>query len=122
MLTTDENKRQGGKGPEFNSISYHGKAGQNEWAVKIFSEEKVSDEWLEKIFPGSVTWVFRKEVSCSSLVFVDIRLRILIKWDAYPELPPTDSFPPVKLDTGFYYVNAFEPYVSFSFLQHIHQL
>ncbi|KAG9223147.1 hypothetical protein PLEOSDRAFT_1111305 [Pleurotus ostreatus PC15] len=94
MLTTDENRRQGGRGPEFNSISYHGKAGENEWAVKIFSKERVSDEWLERIFPGSVTWVFRKE------------------WDAYPELPPTDSFPPVKLDTGFYYVNAFEPLMS----------
>ncbi len=67
MLTTDEKKRQGGKGPEFNSISYHGKAGENEWAVKIFSEERVSDEWLERMFPGSVTWVFRKEVSGSSV-------------------------------------------------------
>jgi Prenylcysteine lyase len=33
------------------------------------------------------------------------------QWQAYPKLPPTTSFPPVKLDEGFYYVNAFEPYV-----------
>lgn len=26
-------------------------------------------------------------------------------------LLPTSEFPPVKLDQGFYYVNAFEPYV-----------
>ena len=47
----------------------------------------------------------------------------MTKWDAYPELPPTDSFPPVKLDTGFYYVNAFEPYVfSFTVLQRTDEL
>ena len=32
------------------------------------------------------------------------------EWDAYPVLPPTDTFPPIKLAKGFYYVNAFEPY------------
>lgn len=42
------------------------------------------------------------------------RLRIFLaqtlrQWDAYPVLPPTANFPPVKLDQGFYYVNAFEP-------------
>ena len=34
---------------------------------------------------------------------------INIKWDAYPELPPTAKFPPIKLDDGLFYVNAFEP-------------
>ena len=34
------------------------------------------------------------------------------QWDAYPKLPPTESFPAVKLDKGLYYVNAFEPCVS----------
>jgi hypothetical protein len=38
-----------------------------------------------------------------------------IQWKAYPKLPPTPVFPPVKLDHGFYYVNSFEPYV-FSYL------
>lgn len=33
------------------------------------------------------------------------------QFDAYPVLPPTTTFPPVKLDEGLYYVNAFEPYV-----------
>jgi prenylcysteine oxidase / farnesylcysteine lyase len=32
-----------------------------------------------------------------------------MKWHAYPVLPPTTKFPPVKLDDGLFYVNAFEP-------------
>jgi len=43
---------------------------------------------------GQVGWVFRKE------------------WDAYPQLPPTTTFPPIRLDEGLYYVNAFEPFIS----------
>ncbi|THH01023.1 hypothetical protein EW026_g1609 [Hermanssonia centrifuga] len=34
------------------------------------------------------------------------------EWDAYPVLPPAKEFPPVKLGKGFYYVNAFEPFIS----------
>ena len=34
------------------------------------------------------------------------------QWDAYPVLPPTNSFPPIKLEKGLYYVNAFEPFIS----------
>jgi prenylcysteine oxidase/farnesylcysteine lyase len=93
MLTTYDGVRNGGKEPEFNSLSYHGAVREGEWAVKIFSKEKISDEWLKSMF-GQVGWVHRKE------------------WDAYPKLPPTTSFPPVKLDQGFYYVNAFEPFIS----------
>lgn len=64
----------GGVKPEFNSISYHGKVRKfeqgaaedaitdPEWAVKIFSEERISDEWLETVF-GNVGWVHRKLVS-----------------------------------------------------------
>ena len=37
---------------------------------------------------------------------------MLRQWDAYPVLPPTSKFPPVKIDQGFYYVNAFEPSVT----------
>lgn len=59
--------------PEFNSISYHGKvrkvdgAAENavtdpESTVKIFSKERVSDEWLETVF-GNVSWVYRKLVN-----------------------------------------------------------
>jgi len=94
MVTTYEGVRNGGKEPEFNSISYHGLVREGEWAAKIFSKERLSDEWLDDVFNGQVGWVHRKE------------------WDAYPELPPTTSFPPVKLDQGFYYVNAFEPFIS----------
>jgi hypothetical protein len=96
---------------EFNSLTYHGivttrevhRPGRTvdwipEYVVKIFSKEPVSDVWLERMFgwtgePGGVGWVRRKE------------------WDAYPHLPPTTAFPPVRIDDGFYYVNAFEPYV-----------
>jgi prenylcysteine oxidase/farnesylcysteine lyase len=62
--------------------------------VKIFSEAPVEDKWLQSLFNGQVGWVHRAE------------------FDAYPKLPPTSIFPPVKLDTGFYYVNAFEPFIS----------
>lgn len=97
VLTTYEGVRNGGKVPEFNSLSYHGYITKDvpgtpdQRVVKIFSKERVSDEWLAKIFKDEVGWVYRKE------------------WDAYPHLPPTKTFPPVKLANGFYYVNAFEP-------------
>jgi len=134
ILTTYDGGRAGGFEPEFNSLSYHGPLrktvvpeeaseqieevtqaddtehgteeeqaleveatesaeAQPEWAVKIFSKDHMSDEWLKTVF-GQVGWVYRKE------------------WDAYPKLPPTASFPPVKLDQGFYYVNSFEPFIS----------
>ncbi|KAL4068392.1 Prenylcysteine lyase-domain-containing protein [Scleroderma yunnanense] len=101
ILTTYEGARAGGVEPEFNSISYHGRVDRSsdsddqdpEFRVKIFSKERISDGWLEKVF-GTVGWIYRKE------------------WDAYPVLPPTTKFPPVKLDQGFYYVNAFEPFIS----------
>ncbi|KAF6766488.1 Prenylcysteine lyase-domain-containing protein [Ephemerocybe angulata] len=94
VLTSRAGARKGGKEPEFNSLSYHGPIRDGEWTVKIFSMQTVTDEWLEKLFSGSVGWVYRKE------------------WKAYPKLPPTTTFPPVKLDNGFYYVNSFEPFIS----------
>ncbi|KAI0035282.1 FAD/NAD-P-binding domain-containing protein [Vararia minispora EC-137] len=89
------------RGAEFNSLSYHGrlKSATGEpiepaqWLVKIFSMQRVSDEWLEDMF-GKPGWVLRKE------------------WEPYPVLPPTNIFPPVKLDEGLYYINAFEPLIS----------
>ncbi|KAG2753348.1 FAD/NAD(P)-binding domain-containing protein [Suillus brevipes Sb2] len=104
ILSTYESARAGGVEPEFNSISYHGKVRKLDGAagdavtdpestVKIFSEERITDEWLETVF-GNVSWVYRK------------------LWQAYPVLLPTSEFPPVKLDQGFYYVNAFEPFIS----------
>ncbi|GJE94006.1 FAD/NAD(P)-binding domain-containing protein [Phanerochaete sordida] len=92
--------------PDFNSLSYHGKIltrdgvpanssddGGEEWSVKIFSTQRLEDSWLRRAF-GKIGWVYRKE------------------WDAYPVLPPTTSFPPIKLEKGLYYVNAFEPFIS----------
>lgn len=61
MLTTT----LGGKhAPEFNSLSYHGLVREGEWAVKIFSAQRISDEWLGNMFQGKVGWVYRKEVGC----------------------------------------------------------
>ncbi|OCH92435.1 FAD/NAD(P)-binding domain-containing protein [Obba rivulosa] len=105
VLTTWDGVRQGGLKPEFNSLTYHGlirdKDGEvveselgKEWVVKIFSEQRIEDAWLEQVFTGKVGWVHRKE------------------WDAYPVLPPTTSFPPIRLAQGLYYVNAFEPFIS----------
>ncbi|KAF8973540.1 Prenylcysteine lyase-domain-containing protein [Flammula alnicola] len=94
VLTTYQGGREGHTKPEFNSLSYHGLIRDGEWAVKIFSKKELSDEWLNNMFQGQVGWVHRKE------------------WDAYPKLPPTSQFPPVKLDRGFYYVNSFEPFIS----------
>ncbi|KAH9982199.1 Prenylcysteine lyase-domain-containing protein [Lactifluus volemus] len=96
ILTSSEGARQGGNASEFNSVTYHGHAKKDtqmskEWIVKIFSMERISDEWLENMFQSQIGWVFRKE------------------WDSYPVLPPTDKFPPIKLDEGLFYVNAFEP-------------
>ncbi|KAI0828535.1 Prenylcysteine lyase-domain-containing protein [Trametes gibbosa] len=107
LLTTYEGVRQKGLvEPEFNSLTYHGPVrgkngearlntfGDKEWVVKIFSKSRLEEAWLEQMFEGNVGWVLRKE------------------WDAYPVLPPTTVFPPVKLAEGFYYVNAFEPLIS----------
>lgn len=67
LLTTSAGAKAGGKEPEFNSLSYHKKIrdepGKEEWAVKIFSKEAITDEWLETVFgEGKVGWVYRKVV------------------------------------------------------------
>jgi prenylcysteine oxidase / farnesylcysteine lyase len=64
VLTTYEGARLGGPEPEFNSLTYHGEVapGRGEWVVKIFSDHRLSDEWLEEVFDGNVGWVHRKEV------------------------------------------------------------
>ncbi|KAJ7071486.1 Prenylcysteine lyase-domain-containing protein [Mycena amicta] len=94
LLTTYEGARHGGKDPEFNSLSYHGKISDNEWVVKIFSKSRITDDWLNKMFAGQVGWVHRKE------------------WDAYPVLAPTTTFPDIKLAAGLYYANSFESFIS----------
>jgi prenylcysteine oxidase/farnesylcysteine lyase len=73
ILTSLDGFRRGGKAPEFNSLSYHGKVKfaknethdrreTSEWVVKIFSMERISDEWLAAMFQNQVGWVNRKEV------------------------------------------------------------
>jgi len=105
ILTSLDGVRRGGKAPEFLSLSYLGQVKfakdephdgreTGERVVKIFSMERISDDWLAAMFQNQVGWVLRKE------------------WDAYPVLPPTTKFPPIKLDDGLYYVNAFEPFIS----------
>lgn len=90
VLTSYENARNGGKEPEFNSLSYHGKivkkakegeepapetenveteSQKEEWVVKIFSKVEVEDAWLRNIF-GEVGWVNRRVVSPSLLCSV----------------------------------------------------
>jgi prenylcysteine oxidase/farnesylcysteine lyase len=82
VLTTFEGARQGGRAPEFNSVSYLRKAqptndgihdGQeaDEWVVKIFSMERISDEWLATMFQNQVGWVLRKEVCpCEPVLYM----------------------------------------------------
>lgn len=67
ILTTNQGKRAGGTGPEFNSLSYHGLIREGEWAVKIFSDHELSDTWLNEMFQDKIGWVYRKEVS--SIIF-----------------------------------------------------
>lgn len=62
ILTSRANARKGGKEPEFNSLSYHGAIREGEWAVKLFSDAPLTDEWLGTVFAGAVGWVHRKEV------------------------------------------------------------
>ena len=71
ILTTDQGKRAGGVGPEFNSLSYHGLIREGEWAVKIFSDHELSDEWLNEMFEDKIGWIYRKEVSFIILAFSD---------------------------------------------------
>lgn len=117
ILTISRGVESGGVESEFNSLSYHGRvrkmnetghwSDQEEWKVKIFSKQRISDEWLSKAF-DHVGWVYRKEVSVYA-PFICFLCSNVYQWDAYPVLPSTARFPPVKIDQGFYYVNAFEP-------------
>ena len=36
--------------------------GRKEEVVKIFSKQRVDDEWLPNVFEGKVDWVLMKEV------------------------------------------------------------
>lgn len=77
ILTTSEGVLAGGLEPEFNSLSYHSHTrkmnetghfnDQEEWNVKIFSKQRISDEWLSEVF-DHVSWVYRKEVRLYALL------------------------------------------------------
>jgi len=56
--------------PEFNSLAYNRRVGEDEYAFKIFSDKEMSDEWLEKVFPGGIKWVYRKLVSCGVVLYL----------------------------------------------------
>ncbi|PWY98415.1 hypothetical protein BCV70DRAFT_212782 [Testicularia cyperi] len=66
-----------------------------EHVVKIFSNEAVSDELLDRLFGSeTITWLRRHE------------------WDSYPLLEPTTHFPNIQVDENLYYSNAMESLVS----------
>jgi prenylcysteine oxidase/farnesylcysteine lyase len=71
LLTTKNSAAQ----PEFNSLSYHGLIREGEWAVKIISDQKITNEWLDNMFNGQVKWLLRKQVSLFSLLaFAGVRI------------------------------------------------
>lgn len=83
IMTTLDGLRRGGKAPEFNSLTYHGQAkfaknethdrqGTGEWVVKIFSMQRISDEWLAAMFQNEVGWVLRKEVRSSIELLIEL--------------------------------------------------
>ena len=63
-ILTTEGKEE--KEPEFLSLKYYSviqRGGQEEYVVKLLSEEKLSDETLESLFgPEAVKWVHVHEV------------------------------------------------------------
>jgi prenylcysteine oxidase/farnesylcysteine lyase len=98
ILTTNEGAREGGKAPDFYSMSYRGtydRGNGTEYAVRIFSRKKIDDAWLDKAFgKENIGWVYRKV------------------WNAYPSSHPSPTYPPVKVDDGFWYANSIEPFIS----------
>lgn len=69
--------------PEFNSLNYLDQIknveehGIDEWTVKIFSQDRISDEWLANVFgEGKVGWVYRKEV-CFLFLFFSFHFRLI---------------------------------------------
>jgi len=64
ILTTAQGIRNGGLAPEFNSLNYAARIseGSDERVVKLFSAERLEDDWLVDVF-GQVGWVHRKEVA-----------------------------------------------------------
>ena len=72
ILTSAEGFRHGGPEPDFNSMNYLQQVSpdKEEWVVKIFSKQRIEDDWLAGVFgKGKVGWVLRHEVGCFSFFF-----------------------------------------------------
>ncbi|WVQ80436.1 hypothetical protein IAT38_002541 [Cryptococcus sp. DSM 104549] len=100
ILTSDLTHRTNPRtspAPRFLSMQWHGTEtypGSDEYAVKIFSLERLDDEYLRKMLGRKPSWVLRKE------------------WDSYPELKPNTSYAPVELVKGVQYLAGQEAWVS----------
>jgi hypothetical protein len=96
MLTTKERPNSSER-VEFSSLSYHGPIREGEWAVKIFSNQRLSDEWLDNMFQGQVKWVTRKEVSCQWTnpqhheLINDTPVGCISQASAYDEVPSRET-------------------------------
>jgi prenylcysteine oxidase/farnesylcysteine lyase len=79
VATTFDGASREGRASEFNFVSYQGQAkfsnetndGQEtgDWVVKIYSMDRLSDEWLATMFQNQVGWVHRKEVCQTCLLW-----------------------------------------------------
>ena len=99
ILTSAEGRRHGGPEPDFNSITYLQRVSPDseEYVVKIFSKERIADEWLEEVFgKGKVGWVLRHEVGISNLLLaiVDkVAVGCLPRLIAYYDVPTNGTRP-----------------------------
>ena len=81
---------------KFNSIGTSHILPDGNSIIKIFSEKELMDGDLDELFERW-SWVHKKV------------------WKAYPQLLPNQTYPPVKIEDGFYYVNSFEPFISVTY-------
>ena len=99
ILTSAEGRRHGGPEPDFNSITYLQRVSPDseEYVVKIFSKQRIADEWLEEVFgKGKVGWVLRHEVGVSNLLLaiVDkVAVGCLPRLIAYYDVPTNGTRP-----------------------------
>lgn len=103
ILTSRANARNGGKEPEFNSLSYLRKVRDGEWAVKIFSTSPPSDEWLNEMFSGNVGWLYRKVVrrtshACSCLSLTLLPFIVTFKFNTVASL--SEAAPYLHIPSG----------------------
>jgi len=72
---------------------------KSEGVYKLFTPECIDQNNMNSTYLGKV---FKAN---SSVIHAQ-------KWLAYPVMKPRDEFPPILLDKGLYYLNAFEPVLS----------